>query len=179
MAESQIPKVSNPNTGRTLSLVIPLAAIGMIVVLIILIYNGLFPKAYWQSRDLDQNQAKWESQNINNYQISVTFLGYASYGIHMPFRAEVKDGKVISLVDSVGNNVTPADIPDTRFRYSDSFTIQGLFSYAHRKIWEKPPVIDISYDPTFGYPEEIYVDPYVEPCCQDYTIEIQDFQVLP
>ena len=39
--------------------------------------------------------------------------------------------------------------------------------------------MQVSYNPTYGYPENIYIDPYSEPCCQDYEIEVKDFQILP
>ena len=51
--------MKNYPSGFLISLVI-----AAIVILLILIYNALFPKAYWQSRELEQNRAKWESQHI-------------------------------------------------------------------------------------------------------------------
>ncbi len=154
-------------------------AIVPIIIVLVLLYNALFPQAFWQSRELEQNQAKWGGQHITHYQMSVTILGYALDGKGMPLRVEVKDSKVISVVDSQGNNLPLVNDPDTSFFYPETFTIPGLFSYAHQTIWKKLPFINISYDPALGYPTSIYVDPYREPCCQDFQIEIQDFQVLP
>jgi hypothetical protein len=185
--ESQYPKPTNPTQGNTKNtwgidirkLFILILALGAIVVLIALIFNFLVPQlnAYSQSSELEKNKAKWESHHITHYRMSVAFLGYG-FNDNVIW-VEVKEGKVISLVDSLGNNVPPENIPDVNFRYPNAFTIPGLFSYAHQTILAKPPSLDISYDLTFGYPKDIYIDPYVEPCCQDFDIVVRDFQVLP
>src|SRR5262245_46004696 len=77
-------------------------------ILIVVGYNTLFSKESWQLRELEQNQAKWESQHITHYQMSIDYLGYASESAHTPIRVEVDDGKVMSVVDSLGNKV-PSD----------------------------------------------------------------------
>ena len=187
MKESQNPKPNNPTQGNTINawgigirkLVILILVIGAIVVLISLIFNLLAPQinAYSQSSELEKNKAKWESHHITQYRMSVAFLGYGFND--NAIWVEVKKGKVISLVDSLGNNVPPENIPDVGFRYPNAFTIPGLFSFAHQTILAKPNVLNISYDLTFGYPTDIYIDPYVEPCCQDSDIVVRDFQVLP
>jgi hypothetical protein len=81
-------------------------------------------------------------------------------------------------VDALGQSVSPVDDNDFRYYYPYAFTIPGLFSYAHQTFWEKPPEIVVSYDPTLGYPTSIYIDPSVEPCCQDFTFTVRSFQVL-
>ena len=154
-----------------------LLAIGGIVIL----YITLFPEAFWQSRELDQNRAKWESQHITHYRMSLN-LPYDDYSYdQMPLTVEVKDGKVISATDARGETVSPAGtilVFSSPFDSPSAFTIPSLFSYVYKTIWEKPPEIDISYDPTLGYPKSIYIDPYTEPCCQEFSISVQDFQVL-
>ena len=129
--------------------------------------------------ELEKNRAKWESQHITHYQMSLD-PGYSSdsYG-HTPYVIEVKDGKVIAVADAQGNMVS---IEDTQsFAYSDRelFTVLGLFSYAYRTFLEEPPTIRVTYNSTYGYPESIFVDPYIEPCCQDFSIDVLDFHVLP
>jgi hypothetical protein len=187
MSESQIPTESNPATGdakptgaKRIHSVIVLLVIGATLVLIVVIYNALFPKAFWQSRDLEQNRVKWESQHITHYQISLylpTRIYY--YYDRMPITFEVKDGKVISMVNALGVTVVPGDLWYNAYYSPNTFTIPGLFSYADQKILERPPAIRISYDPSLGYPTEIYINPYVEPCCQDFSFTVQNFQVLP
>ena len=92
---------------------------------------------------------------------------------------EVKDDKVISVVDAesqrplpeVGKSISPYE--------QDSLTIPGVFYGLQRIYSMEPPIMRITYNSKFSYPESTYIDPYTEPCCEDYDIDIQDFQVLP
>ena len=106
--------------------------------------------------------------------------GYSSanYG-HTPYAIEVKDGKVISVVDALGDKVPFED--EQNYAYSDRklFTVPGLFSYIQQTFLEKPPAIGVTYDKSYGYPVNISINPYIEPCCQDFSINVLKFNVLP
>jgi hypothetical protein len=158
---------------------IVLLGIGAIAILAYLLYYTLTFRAFWLSLELKQNQAKWESQHITHYRMSFDLpYSYINYD-RMPLTVEVKDGKVVSVVDARGETISPEGDKNTANVYPYPFTIPGLFSYIYQAIWERPPVIQVSYDPALGYPESIYIDPYSEPCCQDFTFGVQDLQVLP
>lgn len=185
MTKSQIPRQSIPTTKFALKS--PLKSIpgfvivlvtGVVIVLIALIYNALFPKGVWLPYELDQNQSKWKNQNMTHYQMTISILGYGFDDDRMPLTVEVNKGEIESVIDSFGNNLSPTNDSNLRFLYPNTLTIPGLFSYIHKKIWEKLPSIRVSYNSNNGYPEEIYVIPYPEPCCQGFTINVQDFQEL-
>jgi hypothetical protein len=185
MTESQIPPNSNPNTGKTMTIRaksipghIVLLVMGAIAILIALIYTVFLPKAFWQSRELEQNRIKWQDQNITHYRMSLTLPFTGSNYDQMPLTVEVKDDHVISVVDTHGETVSPDD-EETAYYYPDGLTIPGLFAYADQTFWESPRTIKVTYDPVFGYPETLSVDPYTEPCCQDFSFEIRNFEVLP
>lgn len=128
---------------------------------------------------LADGQAKWDSQHITHYQMSLDpWYSSANYG-HTPYVIEVKDGEVISVIDAQGNIVSIED--EQSFAYSDRelFTLPGLFSFVQQTFLEKPPTIRVTYDAIYGFPASIFVDPYIEPCCQDFSIEVKDFRVLP
>ncbi len=176
--DKQIDAASTGGIKKSAITLVVLLEIGAIVILAALIYNTLFPEAYWQSRELDQNLAKWQSQHITHYRMSVHLPYSTMRASPTPFTVDVRDGKVVSVVDALGQRISSEN--DADFSYdSQYFTIPGLFSYAYQTIWEKPPLIRVFYDPALGYPDSIYVDPYTEPCCQDFAIAVQDFQVLP
>ncbi len=188
MAESQNMKNVNPNTENVMHvhakgisrLVVPLVIV-VIIILIVTIYNGIFPEGYFKSREFEQNRALWESQHITHYRMSVN-LPYETtyYGqLPMPLIIEVKDGNVVSVIDAQGDKISNMDDGRSAYYYENYFTVPGLFSYVHKYYLEKPPSINVSYDPTLGFPDSIYINPYTEPCCDDFGIEIRDFQVLP
>lgn len=60
---------------RNYKVIIPVAFLGAIL-LGVLGYYVLFPKEYWQARELADNRTKWESQKVSNYQMLVDLPFY-------------------------------------------------------------------------------------------------------
>jgi len=126
----------------------------------------------------EENLEKWESQHISDYRMSI-HLPYSSMDYdRMPLTAEVRDGRLVSVVDVRGQEVTQDD-PDFTYHYPQHLTVAGLFSYTYQIYLTDPPMISTSYNPAHGYPEVISINLWEEPCCQEQTYEIRDFVVLP
>jgi hypothetical protein len=154
-----------------------LLVIGAIIALIIVVYKGLFPQRYFELRELEQNQAKWASQHITHYRMSVH--GY-EYATSLAVTVEVKDGTVVSVVDTQSKKVLlPTDETDSGYADQYLFTVPNSFSYISKTYLENPAEMRVTYDPALGYPTTIYINRYTEPCCQGFTYEIKDFQSLP
>jgi hypothetical protein len=150
------------------------------VIFIFLDYLSANVEQGWKSEP-GQNQTKWDSQHISHYRMSV-FLPYDSgyySSLPMPLTVEVKNGNVISMIDARGNIVLFNGDTNAGHYYDNYFTVPGLFATVLESYSKKPASIVVSYDLVLGYPARIYVDPYKEPCCQDYEILVQDFQILP
>ena len=156
-----------------------LLGIGAIIILAVLLYNTLFSNAFWQSRELEQNRAKWESRHITHYRMSLDSLGYSYEFDRMPLTVEVRDDQIVSVVDAQGQGISPGKKNPFYLDYPQAFTVPGLFTLAQDWIWQKPPMVDVSYDPALGYPDSIDIDPYTEPCCQELFYTVSDLQVLP
>jgi hypothetical protein len=168
--------------------IIALGAILAVVayaIFIYLVYLWVNADTHWKT-ELGQKQAKWDSQHITHYRLSVflpsAFLPdkIANYGdLPMPLTVEVKDGNVVSFIDANGTIISHANVGDSVY-YQNKITVPGLFSLVNYYYLKKYPVIKVSYDPSYGFPTSIYFLPYTEPCCQDgFGISIQDFLVLP
>ena len=127
--------------------------------------------------ELKKNQAKWESKQISHYTISVDLSGM-NYD-RTPWVVEVKSNDVVSIVNSNGTVVSPSEIGNYEDVSKQFFNVPALFSFVEQAYQDQPPMLRVEYDSNFGYPKSIYVDPWVEPCCQDYWIEVRDFHVLP
>lgn len=129
-------------------------------------------------RELQQNQAKWESLQISDYQIKV-YLDTASTVHPEPWTIEVRNGNPISIIDNNGADMDSDEEAFSVYDVEHYFTIPGWFQYIKEteKYW---PEIQVEYDSTYGFPVSVYVPPPSEPCCYDgYTIGIADFKVLP
>jgi hypothetical protein len=152
--------------------------VGVIVTAIILLITVVIPntEVASEARELEQNQARWESQHITHYRMSLSIWGFlesADDYDRMPLIIEVKNNEVVSVVDALGASWAP-DYPVV----SKAFTIDGLFSLANDWIWKKPVSIDVKYHPTLGLPTDITIDPWKEPCCQWGGYRIEGFEEL-
>lgn len=187
--EQTDPANNKSRKKNNYSLVV-LLEVGSIVILGILIFNALFPTAYWQSRELEQNlakqsreleqnRAKWESQHITHYRMSLDLPFSSSTYSRMPLTVEVRDDKIVSVMDINGRGFSPEIDEDFHYDYPQAFTIPGLFTIANDWFRKKPPSINVSYDPILGYPTSISIDPWTEPCCQEMDYSVRVFQVLP
>ncbi len=128
--------------------------------------------------ELEKNRMKWDSKLVTHYRMSVDLSELGTYG-EAPWIIEVQEGDFVSITDPQGQIVLPTDYVDIPVKYQNFFTVPALFSYVEQTYLSEPPAIRIEYDTTYGYPKTIYVDPWVEPCCMDYTVVIRDLQMLP
>ncbi len=162
--------------AKSVSLFAVILAIGTIITLFI-IYKEIFPVGYLKSHELEQNRAKWESQTITHYRMSIDGYGYAK---SLAVDVEVKNGMVVKIVDNKSKKgLLPIEGVNTSYPYEQFFTVPSLFDYVYKSYLEKPDEIMVAYDPTFGYPNTIYINPYSEPCCQGFTFKISNFEILP
>ena len=123
--------------------------------------------------EFERNREKWYNAHITHYQMVVDFSGYGSYSYdQLPWTLEIRNDKIVSAINSQGNSVQ--DIDSAHW-----FIVSALFADIQKRYQYSAPSIQVSYNPTYGYPEHIAINPWSEPCCQDYEIEIQDFKVLP
>jgi uncharacterized protein DUF6174 len=127
--------------------------------------------------ELKKNQANWEGRQISHYTISVDLSGM-NYD-RTPWIVEVKADDVVSIVDSNGTVLSPSEIGNYESVSKQFFNVPALFSFVEQTYQDQPPILKVEYDSIYGYPKSIYVDPWVEPCCQDYWIAVGDLRILP
>ena len=184
-SEDQISSNSSETNGSSNQLskvrqFVPALVVGAILVVIGLIYHSRYPFGYVNSRMFDENIAKWQALKIVHYRMSVNPpYDYSCYSqLSMPLTVEVKDNEVVSVVDAQGQIFSYSSDHSCGYYYQ-FFTVPKLFSYVHQYYLKKPPLIQVSYDTKFGFPSSIYINPYTEPCCQEFRIDVRDFQTLP
>ncbi len=169
MTEAQQPVATKPKSSSFIKAL----AIGYFalcaVLLLIWVYNTRLSKPARQSHELWQNQAKWESQHISHYEMTLDLPIPGINGDYCrPLVIEVNNHTVVSAVDQCGQSF-PLN--------NAAFTLPGVFALVDNWIWQKPPYIAVTYDPTLGYPTSIFIDPWTEPCCQwaSYSIRVRVF----
>jgi hypothetical protein len=167
---------------KRFSWLITLTIFVAIVLAIVLIRQPLIP-AYGDTpeyspenfeTELERNRAKWDEAQINHYTMLVDAAGYAYTYNEIPWTLEVLNNRVVSAINAQGESVPVNDA-------AQEFTVTALFGLIEDYYQREPPVVSmrLTYNPTYGYPASIDINPWAEPCCQGFTIEVQDFKILP
>ncbi len=122
----------------------------------------------------------WESKKITDYRMLVSLpYGSAGFGrLSTPLSVEVRSDIVSSVVDANGNTVPLMDDEFATAWDRRLLTVPGLFDFLAEIYTENPVSLRVVYDDLLGYPSSIDVNPYMEPCCQGYSIVIHSFQVI-
>ena len=114
------------------------------------------------SSDLEASRNRWAAQHLSRYDF--TFEQFCFCALPGPLRVSVRDGTVVSAtVISTGTSVDTQYIP----------TVDGLFALIERGITSHVAVLRVTYDPTRGFPVEIYSDgsPHIADDEVTYTVK--------
>jgi hypothetical protein len=129
-----------------------------------------------QGSDLSRNQSKWEKAGITHYRYSLHIGCFCVFTERMPLTVEVKDGKMVSMTYSDGTPVSASDLDIDFFkRYS---TIEGLFEDLRSGTASKAEEVQVTYDPTYGFPAQMQVDQIKLAADDEFSVQVSNFEVL-
>ncbi len=123
-----------------------------------------------------QNQEKWEGQNINHYRFTVAVSCFCPFA-NVEVTYEVQNGQVVSqsVHSSPDNPVDEAQVSDFYQSYN---TIEKVFDYVDEAVKEADE-ITIDYDPTYGFPTNISVDWIKLAIDDEMYLTLSNFETLP
>ena len=145
--------------------------------LLLLVFILTACSAAGQGDELSRNRETWQDANITHYQFELTIGCFCAFRSQMPITVEVKEDQVISMID-VNGDVLSADDPMNEFilKYA---TIDRIFSELDSDSVREADKLTISYDATYGFPNETYID-YIERAADDELgITVAAFEPLP
>jgi len=131
--------------------------------------------------EVQQAREKWQAANISHYRFNVHISCFCVFTENMPLIVEVKDGEVVSMEYSTGNEIDPQllelfDRYVTVDRLFDgiekSFEVAGSDQGAADKV-------TVEYDATYGFPTKIDIDFVEEATDDELYLTISEFEVLP
>jgi hypothetical protein len=135
------------------------------------------PTHYLQLRTLDARAARWQSAGLKSYQMKLSIGCFCPFFDRMPLMVEVRNGQVVSVVDTQGRPVA-ADDPIRSFRNEQLMTIDGVFAYAREAI-PNADEVKIAYDPALGFPASLRIDQIKMAMDDELSVTIQDVRALP
>ena len=135
------------------------------------------PGKYLQLRTLDSQLAQWQAQEFTSYEMTLGIGCFCPFSDRMPLTVEVRDGRVVSVVDSQGQPV-PADDPIRSYGNEQLMTVNGVFEYARDAI-KNADETRISYDPALGFPASLSIDQIKMAMDDEMSVTITGVRVLP
>ena len=111
--------------------------------------KGVDPEA---SQDLEENETKWQSQGLTNYQINTQRLCFCDADSVREITIIVRDNEVSEAFYTDSGDYLPAD------RLEHLRTIDEHFEVIHDAINRDAFSLVIEYNATFGYPSLIDID---------------------
>lgn len=122
---------------------------------------------------LATNRQKWEGQRISHYRFYLSVICFCAFRDKMPLTIEIKDGQVVSMLDSQAQSVS--EFADTFERYN---TIEKLFGVLDSALNGGADKVTVDYNADYGYPQSTSVD-YIELAMDDeMSFTISEFEIL-
>ena len=122
-------------------------------------YDGL-------TEALSEARARWQGTGINSYSMTIqrsSFHQLAAWPNSKPLKLTVRDGY------ATGN------LPRVDSTWLQSLTVDGLFDYVGNQAALHPDCLIVSFDPMFGYPASIRIDPEIGGTDDELEFSVTEF----
>jgi hypothetical protein len=123
-------------------------------------------------RDLVSARARWNAQGSSNYEFVVRQLCYCIFG-GQSVKVTVRQGAVVSAVKLGDGQALPSE-------YFDGFaTVEQMFDMIDDAISDRAHSIRATYDATFGFPTDFFIDYREQVADEERGFEATDYSELP
>src|ERR1700752_1798003 len=119
---------------------------------------GATASANQNQSELDDNQQKWQDANISHYRYNLSISCFCVFTQDMPLIIEVQDGKVVSMEYASGNEIDAG----SREYFQRFETIDKVFEQLQKDISGKADEVVVTYNATYGFPDEVKIDYVLE-----------------
>ena len=121
-----------------------------------------------------QNRQKWEDQRISHYRFNLSIGCFCAFRSQMPLTIEVQDGKIVSMETADGS---PID-ENIRATFEEAGTVENLFALIEAAQQNGADELTVEYDPTYGFPSQISIDPIQNATDDEISYSVEKFQAL-
>ena len=127
--------------------------------------------------ELSRNQQKWQDADITHYRFTLNIGCFCAFRSQMPATVEVQNGEVVSIIGADGEAISTID-PINEYVLSYA-TIDRIFAELDSDSVREADKLTVTYEPTYGFPSEIYID-FIERAIDDeLSITVSAFEPLP
>jgi len=122
--------------------------------------------------EVERNRAKWNNSGIANYRMKMEVEKTGHAGPMGKIILEARDGNsVLTRVDSewYGGDIAKCAPYDT---------VPKMFDFIEQAAKRHPDVLDVSYDPTLGYPTQLRLDGDSRAIDDELSWEVLQFEKI-
>ncbi len=126
--------------------------------------------------EYDQNLAKWQAADISHYRYELFIGCFCPFAEDMPLTVEVLNGEIVSITSADGS---PVEATNPSLEVYESYaTIDLLFAELETDLSGEADEVVVTYDPTYGFPENIAIDRIKEAIDDELSLQVSNFEVL-
>ena len=111
-------------------------------------------------------RARWQGMGINSYSMTIqrsSFHQLAAWPNSKPLKLTVRDG------------IPTGNLPRVDASWLQSLTVDGLFAYVETEAAKHPDCLVVGFDPMFGYPASIRIDPEISGADDELEFSVTEF----
>jgi uncharacterized protein DUF6174 len=125
-----------------------------------------------QSSELARNRQKWERARLHDYE-------YDYHRVCFCTQASTEQVHIVVRADRVSTVTRARDGLPAITDFGTWPSVADLFADVQRQIEQKADRLDVTYDPTYGYPKTIAVDVYLQAVDDEFSQLASNLRPLP
>lgn len=126
--------------------------------------------------EIERSRQTWQDAGITHYRFTLNIGCFCVFRNQMPITIEVQNEKIISMTYLDGTRIAESDTNyETFSRYA---TIDRIFTTLETALAGEAEKTTVTYNPTHGFPQEIYFDYIIAAMDDELALSISNFEVL-
>jgi len=121
----------------------------------------------------DRNRSLWQASGILSYKMTVKIDKTGHAAPNGTVEIVVRDGRTESIT-RVENPSTGFDLP----RWAAYDSIDDIFEFMEGSIRMPPEKMDVEYDPQYGFPKKLNIDPKLSTRDDELFFQVLEFESL-
>jgi hypothetical protein len=122
-------------------------------------------------RQLGDAEMKWHNRGVVDYRMTVKMSC-----IFCPVGLPDTHALVVTVSSGSVAAIEKASVHNRSLQ--DYSTVPGLFSLIERWTRDEPDVVDLAFDPKYGFPRSIRIDPDASTTDDELVVEVQAFEAV-
>lgn len=124
--------------------------------------------------EVQANRNRWHSSKVDNYRFVLDAECFCALEPRSPVAIEVREGESTSI--------KPLEESDSFYFHSESYkqhdTIDDLFNVIEEALNRNAEIVNVAYDPTFGYPLSVAIDRRKSFADDELSLWVKQFEVV-